>query len=184
MQTIDQQAFTSYLQPNELIQWVGRPPSGLLFRKSDALMIPFSLLWGSFAVFWETTAYNSGAPGFFLLFGGFFVLIGLYITIGRFGYDIWRRQNTVYGLTGERALILSGIFSQSVKSINLKNTPEVSLEQKPNGYGTITFGSTLPYRSFIGNSSMPGYGQSATPCFEMIENVTSVYQIIQGIQRK
>jgi len=184
MKIVDQQAFTSYLQPNESIQWVGGPPSGLLFRKSDVFMIPFSLLWGGFAFFWEITAYNSGASMFFLLFGSVFVIMGLYIAIGRFGYDILKRESTIHGLTTERALILSGIFSRSLKSINLKATPEISLEQKSNGYGTVTFGNSSSSRSLFSNSYGAGYGQPVIPCFELIENVSSGHQMIQGIQRK
>ncbi len=184
MQFEDQQAFGSYLEPNETLMWAGRPPQGLLFRKSDLLMIPFSLVWGGFAVFWETMAYSSGAPSYFLIFGGAFVLMGLYITIGRFGYDALKRKNTIYGLTTERALILSGVFDRSVRSVNLKSTADITLEQKPNGRGTITFGPLYSSRSFMGNSSWPGAGQQAVPSFELIENVRSVYQMVQAAQRK
>jgi hypothetical protein len=184
MQFEDQQAFASYLEPNETLTWVGRPPRGLLFRKSDMIMIPFSLAWGGFTVFWEVMVYNSGAPVYFLVFGAPLVLVGLYITVGRFGYDAMKRKNTVYGLTTERALILSGVFGQSVRSVNLKSTNDISLEQRPNGRGTITFGAPYPNRSFFGNSGWSGPGQQAVPSFELIENVGSVYRMVQAAQRK
>ena len=121
---------------------------------------------------------------YFLIFGGVFILVGLYITIGRFAYDAVRRKNIVYGLTPERALVLSGVFGQSVRSVNLKSTAEVSLEQKSDGRGTITFGTVYPSRSFIGNSGWSGVPQQAVPSFELIENVGNVYQMVQAAQRK
>ena len=184
MQIEDQQAMSPYLQPNESLQWTGRPPGGLLFRRSDAVMVPFSLAWGGFAVYWEVMAYNSGAPPFFLLFGGIFVVVGLYITVGRFVADLMIRQKTVYAITTERALILSGLFGRTVRSINLKLQIDISLEQRENGRGTITFGSAFPVRTFFATSGWPGYGRSVVPCFELIENVASVYQLIETIRNK
>ena len=51
------------------------------------------------------------------LFGIPFVLIGIYITIGRFFVDAWRRKGTSYGLTTARVIIRSGA---SIKSRSLR----------------------------------------------------------------
>jgi hypothetical protein len=53
-------------------------------RRADALFIPFSLMWAGFAFFWETMAIRGGAPFFFWLWGIPFILIGVWITVGRF----------------------------------------------------------------------------------------------------
>jgi len=56
-------------------------------------------------VFWEFKAIETGASVFFILWGIPFVLIGLYITVGRFIYKRGRQLMTVYGLTDSRAIV-------------------------------------------------------------------------------
>lgn len=183
MQIEEYQEFSKYLQPNESIQWVGHPQGGILFRSSDLFLIPFSLLWGGFSFFWEYSAYTSGAPVFFLLFGSFFVIMGLYITVGRFFVDMLIREDTMYGLTNERILILSGLFSKSLKSLSIKSLPEISLSEKSNGRGTITFGSSGGMQEMFMNTSWPGSNRASAPSFEMIEDARNIFQKIQSLKR-
>jgi uncharacterized protein (DUF58 family) len=73
------EAFQGRLLNGERVVWKGRPAGGLLLTARDTFLIPFSLLWCGFAVFWEFSAVSQrNGPGFFLLFGLFFVLVGLY----------------------------------------------------------------------------------------------------------
>jgi hypothetical protein len=183
MEIEDRQALSSYLQPSESLLWVGRPSGGILFRKSDAFMIPFSFLWAGFAVYWEYHAYTSGAPPFFLLFGAFFVLGGFYITIGRFLIDMLKRDDTIYGLTNERALILSGILGRSLRSLSLSGVPEVRLTVHFNGRGTIAFGTLNGLQGVFASESWPGTNEYTPPAFESIENAQHVYHLIQTAKR-
>jgi len=180
------------LDSDERLLWAGMPKQGAIFKGTDVFMIPFSLLWGGFAIFWEYMALTmvpkaqNASDGFaliFPLFGIPFVVIGLYMIFGRFIYDSKKRQKTFYGLTDQRAIIVSGVFSKSVKSLNLKTISDVSLSEKENGYGSIVFGQENQMMSLFMGGGFPGMGSSTTPKFELIENAKHVYKQLRDHQK-
>jgi hypothetical protein len=145
-------------------------------------MIPFSLLWCGFAIFWETSVIARGAPFFFMLWGIPFVLVGLYIVFGRFIVDAQTRERTFYGVTSERIIIVSGLFSRQTKSLQLRTLSDISLTERADESGTITFGPQHPMTRSI-PSGWPGAGQYAAPAFDMIERAKETYEIIRQAQR-
>jgi hypothetical protein len=164
------------LTAGERMLWAGQPRQGIVLYPSDALMIPFSLLWGGFAIFWEATVLATGAPWFFKLWGIPFVLVGLYLIFGRFLWDAHRRRRTFYALTNQRAIILISGISLKVTSVNLGTISDISLTARPDGTGTITFGPRLPFACWWpGGTGRPGAPQ-APPAFEMIPNAQDVYR--------
>lgn len=189
-----QAAIQQHLQGDERLLWSGQPAAGIRFRKQDIFLVPFSLMWGGFAIFWEVMAVsltfggeqqNEGLPLFaiiFPLFGLPFVIVGLYLIFGRFWVDAKKRKNTLYGITDQRIIILSGLFSRSIKSLNLKTLTDVSMTQKFDGSGDISFGPANPMSMFF-IGPWPGSGFARTPCFEMIENVSDVCRIITEVQK-
>jgi hypothetical protein len=171
------------LGSGERLIWSGQPRRGLRLRAADTFLIPFSLFWGGFALFWETSVITSEAPVFFRLWGIPFVLIGLYLIFGRFFVDAWRRTRTYYGLTSERVLIVSVPFQRQVKSIPLRGLPELTLKERGDRSGTIVFGSMQSAYRGLAGSSWPGLGAQSPPSFDMIENVRQVYEQIRTGQR-
>lgn len=178
------QLLQSQLAPNERLLWFGQPRSGIVFRASDIFVIPFSLLWGGFAIFWMVGVLTSGAPFFFVLWGVPFVIIGLYMIFGRFIIDAKQRSKTYYGVTSERVIIASVLFGKKIKSLNLRTLNEISLDEKPDGSGTITFGSAPTGYQWFGSTQFPGRGQQSIPAFEMIQNAKSVYEMVRSAQRQ
>ena len=180
------QAVRAQLEAGEQVIWSGQPRQGLVLRASDAFMIPFSLLWGGFAIFWEATVIWSGAPIFFMLWGVPFVLVGLHLIFGRFFTDSRQRANTFYGVTNDRIIITSGKRGRRVQSLSLSTLGDISLEERADGSGTITFGAPHPLGRWGNIAAWPGAGvnRQAQPSFDMIPQAKKVYELIRSAQRR
>jgi hypothetical protein len=173
------------LAAGEKMIWTGRPAQGVLFTGHDIFAIPFSLLWCGFAIFWEMLALKTSRTlTLFSLWGIPFVLVGIYGVVGRFIIDGWMRRRIWYGVTDQRILILRAPPFSKFTSINTDRLPELSLNEKADGRGTIYFG---PQGPFYGR----GYGFGATtpslsnvPQFIAIQNARSVFEDIQILSRR
>jgi hypothetical protein len=168
------------LLAGEKLIWEGRPGKGLLFAGRDALLVPFSLMWGGFAVFWETMAFRSPGPVFFRLWGIPFVLVGAYIIAGRFIVDAWLRGKTRYAVTSERILIARDLPFRKFIAANLAVMPQAQLTERADGRGTIRFGDPAP---FWGRSAIWTQALDATPQFIEIDDARAVFDKIQRATR-
>ena len=172
-----------HLETNETLVWTGKPKTGIVFRSTDLFLIPFSLLWCGFAIFWFTTALSSGAPFFFALFGIPFVIMGLIFVFGRFIIDAKQRENTYYGITEDRIIIKSGVFKKSIQSLNIKTLSDIEYVEKNDGSGTITIGPKNPMMVW-GNGMNWWPGVKVTPALDLIQDVRKVYGKIIEIQKR
>lgn len=77
-------AIKQELGPDEQLLWWGKPEGGFALHPNDAFLIPFSLLWGGLAIFWELQVVKAQTPIFFVIWGIPFVLVGIYLILGRF----------------------------------------------------------------------------------------------------
>jgi hypothetical protein len=177
------------LDPGERLLWSGQPRKGMRLRGQDAVLIPFSLFWCGFAIFWECLALTrtTKAPGsvgvIFPLFGLPFVAVGLYLIFGRFFVEAKVRARTFYGVTNERIIIINGLFSRQTKSLQLRTLMDVSLTQRADGSGTINFGPTSLVGGFFPDGSWPGAGRYALPSFDLIDGAKEVYDTIRSAQK-
>lgn len=189
MATAASQVIARELDPDESLLWSGQPRKGIVFRSSDVMLIPFSLAWGGFAIFWEATAlsqahkHRGGSSLFLSLWGIPFVLVGLYLIFGRFLVDSLQREKTYYGITDRRVVIVTPQLGarRKVKSLDLRTLNGLSITERPNGSGTITFGPENQYSSFAG-AGWPGASNRA-PSFDSIDHVKSVYDQIRRAQQ-
>ena len=175
MEYTDEYSFARpYLSNGEVVLWKGRPGKGHLLTGNDIFLIPFSILWCGFAIFWETTVVASGAPFFFKLWGIPFVCVGLYITFGRFLWTAYVRKHTVYVITNRR-IIRSR--RGRVDSLSARSMPAMHAKVRKDGTGTIRFGEPSYYRR---NTFDPNDGLFT---LENIPDVIRVQQIIETMER-
>jgi hypothetical protein len=118
-----------------------------------------------------------------VLFSLPFVLVGLYLLIGRFVIDAKERANTYYGVSNERIIIISGLFSRKIKSLNLDTLSDLSLTESRNGSGVITFGPVPPWFAGYGMHGGVWPGMNIVPNFEQVREAREVYEVIRVDQR-
>jgi hypothetical protein len=166
------------LLSDERIVWESRPYAGIILRPIDVFLIPFSIAWAGFALFWNISAGASGAGLPFQLFGLPFLVAGLYATVGRFLLDILIRKNTRYFVTNKRILITSGTNGSKLKSLDITRLPSLELDERRDGSGTLRFG---PSGGWFGGGNNFAIWQPTfdpTPQFIRVAQARSVYELI------
>jgi hypothetical protein len=143
----------SELQSGESIYWTGIADPGraaLTALPASLFGIPFA----GFAVFWMSqafratntmsrTSHNAFGGGFsiFPLFGLPFLLIGLGIVLA----PLWAFLNgrsTVYAITNQRVMIITGGSSRFVKSYTPADIVSIEHRERPDGSGDIAILTT------------------------------------------
>lgn len=172
---------TQTLEPGEHLLWWDRPKGGLLLRRADSWLIPLSLAWGSVALAaFYLTVWKTPNPTLMAVFmTSLFAVAAVYVILGRFIHDIWRRSRLVYGVTERRALIVS---PSRVDSVDLESLDEMAVKAARGGYGSIAFGRhTGPFSQADLGAWM---GWPAVPTFEFIHEHDRVAALIRDLRSK
>jgi hypothetical protein len=185
----------SKIQPellsNESLLWTGRPNVGTIFHSDDWYAIPFSLLWGGFAIFWEAGVLGfwgkspREAPSTFMMIWGVpFVVVGQYLIWGRFLYDAWLKRRTYYAITSRRILILQNGWKRKTSSTYLEGIP--TIEREGGTTGTLWFGTKYPVMAGRGQKtrSLSRFTVGDVPVFADIDDVDAVYRLIDELREK
>jgi len=182
----------SELTSGESLLWTGKPNVDVIFHSDDWYIIPFSLLWGGFAIFWEAgvlgywgNGAESGTPSLFMALWGIpFIVIGQYMIWGRFLYDAWVKRRTYYAVTSRRVLVLQEGWKRKTCSIFLSAIP--TIEREGEASGTVWFGPKYPVISGRGQKtrSMSRFAVADTPVFADIDDVDSVYRMVMDLRDK
>ena len=186
MAVMFQSDFNDRLLPGERILWTGRPGQGLMLTRNDMFLIPLSLMWFGFTVFWtyEVTLGESAAPLFAQIWGGMFMLIGLHFVAGRFVVDAWVRRRIQYAVTDQRVLVNRSPPFGKFSAVSLAHLPEAQLNERSDRRGTIRFG---PEMALFGRRQGLGTWSpalDATPQFLLIDDARRVFDIVQRAAAK
>ncbi|MFM5893836.1 MAG: PH domain-containing protein [Novosphingobium sp.] len=167
------------LSSGERMIWQGKPKPGIWLEPADAFAIPFSIFWLGMVtlIFGLALSGNAGKvdPMAFVVLP-VFVVAGLYLAIGRFIVAKFVRQSTNYVLTDRRAIIRSGLFRRSERSVSLVAVSEIRLSAIRNGFGTIEFGQSNPFYRMMPRS-WSGQFSSLCPAFEKIPDAEKIYRL-------
>ena len=166
--------------PGETIVWFGAPPKGFRLRRIDALLIPFSIMWGGFAIVWESAVVIGHTPWFFKLWGIPFVAIGVYLIAGRFLVDASLRAQMRYAVTDRAAYVIrTGAFS-AVRRYAGSTLDSITFEPKSNGVATIRF---APVASpFSRGGGWAAWNGASLDAFESIPQARHVYELLIAAQ--
>jgi len=168
-----------HLERGEKLLWAGRPAQGIVFATMDWYYIPFSVVWLGFVL--QIFGQRNQVDAVTGLTSVLFVAVGIYMLIGRFIVDWIYRSGVVYGVTDRRAIIVSGLASRSVQSIDFSSLSGLKLEERGDGSGTIAFGDQPPY--WYRQQLHAAWGAGAQ--FFRVPEVRKVYSIVyEAMQRQ
>lgn len=181
------------LTSGESVLWAAQPNRRAILHKEDALLVPFSLLWGGFAIFWELgvmgywgTGSRSGNPWVFgMLWGIPFVLIGQYMIWGRFFYSAWKKKRTHYAVTNRRVIVVQNGWHRQMASAYLDSLPTLIKDGRSNGLGTLRFAQAESmWSGRRGWGAWDGMAVGNVPTFTDIDDVGYVYQLVSDLRER
>ncbi len=131
------------LYPGEQLLWTGATTRFPLFTRSDAVLIPFIMLWFAIVIFMASGSILRGGPVFPKLISGLFVVFGLYAVFGRFVVRWLTLRSTVYAVTDRRVVVTSSVFgSRREQSSYLRDLPPPIVLGNEGPAATIRFGDS------------------------------------------
>lgn len=125
-----------YLRSGEQVLWHGRPDPRVWFAPADLKLVPFSIMFCGFTIFWESAIVMSGAPFLMMLWGIPFIVAGVYFAIGRFFYKCYRKKRTVYAITSRRLIVAA---PGSLADMPVRNVPAV-IRKGPSRHVSVLLG--------------------------------------------
>jgi len=181
------------LTSGESVLWAGQPNRRVVFHKDDVMLVPFSLFWGGFAIFWELGAAGywgsatwSGSSWLFgVLWGIPIVLIGQYLIWGRFFYAAWKKRRTHYAVTNRRVIVVQDGWKYQMASAYLDNLPTLTKERRTNGIGTLRFNQAESmWSGRRGWGAWDAMTVGSVPTFVDVDDVDYVYRLVSELRER
>ncbi|MDQ2739354.1 MAG: hypothetical protein M3Y35_12250 [Actinomycetota bacterium] len=175
----------------EKVLWAGRPDLAVWFGRADLYLVPFTLVWAGFTVFWNVMAWEGHAPVFFRIWGVPFLVVGIYVVVGRFYVKRNQKQRLEYALTADRAIVCDG--GVGVRDVPLAYVPIDQNRSRNGRHLTVTFGDSLASRRGFGfggrpmpaNTGLDVFGfRSTAPTFVDVGDVVGLEAALARINRR
>lgn len=172
-----------FLEPGERLLWTGAPGPSATFSKSDVLQIPLNIAWLVFIAwffggYWNRGSDESEFPWFAAVP---FFLIAFYNLFGRLVFKYWRNKRTVYAVTDHNVAVLTSLpFSTKFRILEITGLPEIKLDLKGDGRGSITFDNEPKKASWFDRvrSAFSRGSKDTQVAFVDIANVRRVHDLI------
>jgi hypothetical protein len=132
------------LAEGERVLWAGAPKTGVVFRPLDFFLVPFSMVWCGFALFWEYLAITQTDALLFKLFGIPFVWVGVQMLVGRFFTDAARRKATRYTITNAAVYIQNLDGAGALVLVPATDLTALQLTKHRDGTGSIRLTNKPP----------------------------------------
>ncbi|MBN4064444.1 hypothetical protein JYU04_01760 [Dehalococcoides mccartyi] len=178
------QQFSNELMTGEKVIWAGKPTNPPLFINYDLFIIPFTFLWLSvpISILFSNSDESSTVALPIMIFPYIFMIMGLYLLVGRFIYKRWMQARTRYALTDRRAMSLEpSIFGgESLRTADLKQTNQISKKTMKSGRGSIAFGGRSGIIGIYANSGLDLFTLGASAGiveFYSISDLDGVYRL-------
>ena len=151
--------FDSRLMIKEEILWQGKPEKPKGVSGNQIYMLCFATFWEAFSIFWVVTAFKSGAPNLFCVFGMPFIFVGIYLFYSAITNGGASYKKTYYAITNKRILFFIDIRGGQFHSDFIKPIYNVSVKMNKDETGTVYF-------KMNGDS----FGSSYSDSYESYEN--------------
>ena len=186
-------ALEAYLDTGETLLWSGQPKQGVRLQAGDIFLIPFSLMWGGFAFFWEASVLglvpsargsHGSSPPIFSRSGEFPSASSVPTSSSGVSSATPHLENgrgTASPTSG--VIILKTLFKTNLTSLDLPSLNNLSLKEHKDNSGDILFGQAGLYSAFA-NSSWPAGRGNITPGFYLLPQARQVYNLIREAQQK
>lgn len=171
-------SWEDYLDADEKLLWQGAPATGLRFSGKGLFISIFGLFFLGFSVFWVTMAASFGTNTpidyVFPLFGLPFVAVGLWLVVGHWFYDAYKRKRSRYALTDQRAIIARRLFGRKMESYDISKDAPIYLVE--GDLDTVNFAQRT-YRTKNGTNTV-------SIGFRFIEDGRKVFNLLKEVREQ
>ena len=172
------ESWEDFFESGESLLWEGAPATGLRFTGKGFVLSFFGIFFLSFSIFWVGMASSMSAAGpeaiLLPLFGAPFVLVGLWLVVGHWFYDAYKRKRTRYALTNKRALIARTVFGRKMESYPIGKGSQIRLIS--GDLDTVNFAERV-YRNKNGDNVV-AIG------FRYIQDGQKVYKLLRDVRNQ